>query len=82
MPAKLGLLDSIMNYREVWAQLPDSVGRRLKLQLLADPYFIACTAVFTTNAGHEYTTKLLPNEHRKAIKIPDEFIAYLCLVVT
>lgn len=69
-------------FSDVLSQLPDSVGRRLVLKLVADPYFIAATAIFTDGNGHEYTTKLLLDDHKVATKIPDEFVAYLCLVVT
>jgi hypothetical protein len=71
-------------FAAIYNQLPEGVRERLSVRLRMDPYFIAATAVFVTEDGREFETRLQPTTlsdgRVAAVLIPEAFIAYLCLV--
>ena len=66
-------------------QLPQGLRDRLGVWIDMDSYFIGCTATFFTRDGQQFKTRLEPvkisNGRHASARIPDAFLAHLCLVV-
>jgi hypothetical protein len=71
-------------FAALYEQLPEGLRERLSVRLRMDPYFIAAIAVFVTEDGREFETRLQPTQlsdgRNAAVLIPEAFLAYLCLV--
>jgi len=72
-------------FSAIYRQLPEGLRDRLSVRLQMDCYFIACVATFSTEDGREFETRLtpmeLPDGKVGAARIPEWFVAHLCLII-
>ena len=80
----LMLFPEITMIEYVRSQLPRAIAGKFEITVISDPYYLRTEAVFTDEAGRAYRTKLEYQlfDHREvACRIPESFIAHLCVVV-
>jgi len=68
----------------IYEQLPERLWDMLRVELRTDPYHLGTTLKLVTDDGRTWTTRLKLdwwNGRRIACKLPDAFVAQLCLVL-
>ena len=76
------MTDTLAMYAIIRRQLPPGVDQRIAtITLKSDPYHLATWASFITGDGRTFDTNLLPDQQGHSTKVPDTFIAHLCVAL-
>ena len=75
-------MNSLAVYAIIRNQLPSGVDQRIgSITIKSDPYHLATKASLIAADGRVFETSLLPDHQGHANKLPDQFIAHLCVAL-